>query len=70
MKYCPTYLTLLISLQAISSYSTDKTSLKGRQFDDTNEVIQEVGQWVSMHSDPGDLYNDGMHSVKYQWENV
>ena len=43
-----------------------KTPLKGRRFDDTDEIIQELEQWFSMHSE--DFYNDGMHSVKHRWE--
>ena len=41
-----------------------KSPLKGRRFDDTDEVIQEVKQWFSMHSE--DFYNDGMRSVKHR----
>ena len=43
-----------------------KTPPKGRRFDDTNEVIQEVEQWFLMHSE--DFYNDGMRSAKHRWE--
>ena len=43
-----------------------KTPLRGRRFDDTDEVIEEVEQWFSTQSE--DFYNGGMRSVKQRWE--
>ena len=67
MKSCHTRPTLLILLQAVSFYSHRwKTPLKGRRFDDTDEVIQEVENWFSTQSE--DCYNDGTHSINHRWE--
>lgn len=43
-----------------------KTPLRGRRFDDTDEVIQEVEQWFSTQSE--EFYNEGMRSIKKRWE--
>lgn len=43
-----------------------KNPLRGRRFEDTDEVIQEVEQWFSAQSE--EFYNDGLRKVKKRWE--
>ncbi|XP_076043703.1 histone-lysine N-methyltransferase SETMAR-like [Oratosquilla oratoria] len=43
-------------------YSEMKNPMRGRRFDDTEDVIQEMKQWFSTQSE--DFYNSGLRKVK------
>jgi hypothetical protein len=43
-----------------------KNPLRGRRFDDMDDVIQEVEHWFSTQSE--DFYNDGLRKVKKRWQ--
>lgn len=43
-----------------------KTPLRGRRFENTDDVIQEVEEWFSAKT--ADFYNEGLRKVKRRWE--
>ena len=45
-----------------------KNLFQGQRFNNTNDVINKVGEWFQVQS--ADFYNNGIQSVKKCWENV
>ena len=43
-----------------------KNPLRGRRFDDRDDVIEEVEQWFAEQSE--EFYNAGLRKVKKRWE--